>query len=275
VKHGDGGKWYFNAKNYSRRLVSIKREEIRKQAKAEGGMADFNPQAMADEIIREAIEARDINPQEYPELKKRAEEMSQSMHFGQVVTLEEIQRIMDIAYPIARISCVCRRNMRGLPDKENFFCMGIGVGMYRWDRWPETYRGGVQFMSPQEAKEWLAHVNKMGMVHTFWTFGTPYIGGVCNCEYPACIGIRNRLDYDLRILIKGEWVARIDLDKCSGCGACYERCQFGALKREVSLDKANIDMMKCFGCGLCATSCKAKAITMKERGTFPSLRASW
>ncbi len=190
VKHGDGGKWYLNAKNYSRKLVGIQREEVQKKG------AEFNPQMMAEEIIREAIEARDLNPQIFPEVKKRAEEMSQSVHFGQVVTLEEVQKIMDIAYPIARMTCVCRRNVRGLSNEDNFFCMGIGVGMYRWERWPETYRGGVQFMAPREAKEWLAHVNKMGMVHTFWVFGTPYIGGICNCEYPACIGIRNRIEYD-------------------------------------------------------------------------------
>jgi ferredoxin len=182
---------------------------------------------------------------------------------------------MDIAYPIAKMTCACRRQIRGLSNEKNFFCMGIGVGMFKWERWPETYRGGVEFMGPEEAKQWLGEINKMGMVHTFWTFGTPYIGGICNCEYPVCLGIRNRLDYDIRVLYKGEWVAQIDQDKCAGCGTCLERCQFGAVKYEVSLGKCSVNMMKCFGCGLCQTGCKNDAVNLIDRNTLPVLGEVW
>jgi len=58
-------------------------------------------------------------------------------------------------------------------------------------------------LNVREAKDWLTEINKRGAVHnTFWVFGTPYIGGICNCEYPACLGIRNRLDHNINILMK-------------------------------------------------------------------------
>ncbi|MBC7324464.1 MAG: 4Fe-4S binding protein [Moorella sp. (in: Bacteria)] len=147
--------------------------------------------------------------------------------------------------------------------------------MFKWERWPETYRGGVEFLSPQVAKEWLAEVNKKGAVHTFWTFGTPYIGGICNCEYPVCLGIRNRLDYDIKILFKGHYVAVVDYARCTGCGTCVERCQFGAVRLEVSLDRATVNLQKCFGCGLCETACSNGAITMVEREQLPLLADEW
>ncbi|MGQ9824947.1 MAG: ATP-binding protein [Desulfotomaculales bacterium] len=269
VKHGDGGRWYLNTQNYAQKMYKIRQKEVKRKG------AEANPQTMAEDLLREAMEARTVNPENFPMLKERAEQLSHAVHFGQVVTLQEVQAIMEIAYPIARMTCACRRQVRALKDSDNFFCMGLGVGMFKWERWPETYRGGVEFLGPQEAKEWLAEVNKKGAVHTFWTFGTPYIGGICNCEYPVCLGIRNRLDYDLKVLIKGHYVAVVDYSKCAGCGTCVERCQFGAVRLEVSLGRANVNMLRCFGCGLCETGCPHGAITMVERETIPLLANEW
>ncbi|MGB9802283.1 MAG: ATP-binding protein [Desulfofundulus sp.] len=269
VQHGDGGKWYFNTNNYAQKMYKLRKKEVQRKG------AEANPQTMAEDLIREAIEARALNPANFPMLKKRAEQLSLAVHFGQVVTLQEVQAIMDIAYPIAKMTCACRRQVRGLKDKDNFYCMGLGVGMFKWERWPETYRGGVEFVTPQEAKEWLAEINKKGMVHTFWTFGTPYIGGICNCEYPVCLGIRNRLDFDIHVLRKGEHYAVVNQDLCSGCGRCVERCQFGAVKIEVSRSRATIDALKCFGCGLCQTTCKNNAITLVDRNTSPVTASVW
>ena len=268
VAHGEGKIWYKNAKNYARKMYKVRKAQA-------SSKPEVNPQEQAEQIIQEVIEARDLAPDKFPSLKKNVERMLHTFHFGQVVPLQDMKEIIDIAYPIARMTCVCRRRVRALPDEDNFYCAGIGVGMYKWERWPEFYKGGVDFISPEEAKKWLTEINKKGMVHTVWTFGTPYIGGICNCEYPVCLGIRNRLDYDIKILIKSEYVAKMDYGRCNGCGICAQRCQFGAVKMEISLDKANINMMRCFGCGLCETACPKKAISMIVRSSVPMLRNVW
>ncbi|HEY4715915.1 MAG TPA: 4Fe-4S dicluster domain-containing protein [bacterium] len=269
AKHGDGGKWYENVANYAKKMYKIRKDE------SEASSAVSDVQMMVEGILEDAVKARGLNAPDYEEIKNKAEQMCYTIHFGQVITLDEVEKIMDIAYPIARMSCSCRRKTRGARDKDNFLCMGIGVGMYRWERWPETYRGGVEFMSPKKAREWLKHVNELGMVHTFWTFGTPYIGGICNCEYPVCIGIRNRLDYGVRILMKGEQIAQLASEKCNGCGICAQRCQFGAIRMEVSRGKANINQQVCFGCGLCLTACKPRAIEMAGRARMSGLKEVW
>ncbi len=107
-------------------------------------------------------------------------------------------------------------------------------------------------------------------------FGIPYIGGICNCDYPDCLAIRQRLDYGLQgALLKGHHVAKVNYDECNGCDQCIPRCQFGAIKMEVTTSKANIDMFKCFGCGLCETACPRDAITLVERSSLPALKDVW
>ena len=272
-KYGDGyERWYFNPANYARRLYKIRKEE----AVASG--AEANPQAAGGMAFvgRDFIEARDRGDiAEVERIKQQTEGAMWLTHFGQVITLEEAYKITDIMYPISLISCACRRPMEGLPDEENFTCMGMGPGMYKWERWPDTYRGGVHFLTPDEAKEVLSKLNKRGLVHSIYTFGTPYLGGLCNCDYPDCAAIRTVVDLGIKILWKGHYVAKIDPELCNGCASCIHRCQFRALSFNPSRNKAYIDQFQCFGCGLCATECDQEAITLVERANLPALANVW
>jgi heterodisulfide reductase subunit A-like polyferredoxin len=76
-------------------------------------------------------------------------------------------------------------------------------------------------------------------------------------------------------MLKGHHVAMVDFDVCNGCNICVQRCQFGALKMNVTLDKANIDQMRCFGCGLCETACPRGAISLVAKSEIPALREVW
>jgi NAD-dependent dihydropyrimidine dehydrogenase PreA subunit len=272
-KYGDGyERWYFNPANYARRLYKIRKEE------AEASGAEADPQAaggmaFVGQDFLEARERGDVATVE--QIKQQVEGISWITHFGQVLTLEEALKIVDIMYPIGLMTCACRRSMQGFPDEENFTCMGMGTGMYKWERWPDTYRGGVHFLTPDEAKEVLAKLNKRGLVHTAFTFGTPYLAGLCNCDYPDCAAIRTVVDLGIRVLWKGHHVAKIDPELCNGCASCVHRCQFRALSFSPSTNKAIIDQFQCFGCGLCATECDQDAITLVERANLPALANVW
>jgi NAD-dependent dihydropyrimidine dehydrogenase PreA subunit len=152
--------------------------------------------------------------------------------------------------------------------------MGMGVGMLKWERWPERYKGGVAFVNIDEAKEWNHEMDRRGFVHILMLFGAPYIGGFCQCDYPDCGAIRNAVDFGLGSL-KGHYVAMVDYDKCNGCGICAQRCQWGALKFEVTTEKANVDIFKCYGCGLCQTGCPRGAIHLEPRVNVPAVAEVW
>jgi len=195
---------------------------------------------------------------------------------GQAVPLRDAERMVEIASPLGLIGCICRLRFLGIEErsKPDTTCMGLGVGMLKWERWPERYKGGVYWVSSEEAKEWLRDMDKRGFMHSLMLFGPRFIGGICNCDYPACDAIAARLDFGFNLL-KGHHVAMVDYDLCNGCGICVQRCQFGALKMNVTIDKANIDQMRCFGCGLCETACPRGAITLVEKAKVPALQEVW
>ncbi|NVM27239.1 MAG: 4Fe-4S binding protein [Candidatus Helarchaeota archaeon] len=271
ITHGDGKIWYKNAKNYARRMYVRSRAERRSKSRSEGDNAIMG-------MLRDA--AKKYGSDKWKVMQKMADKFFHTAHFGQVIPLEDAKIILSsISWPIGKMSCVClrrHRGMEGITDKEKTHCcIGLGVGMYKWERFPEMYKGGVEFLSSNEAIQMLEQVNQKGLVHSIWTFGTPYLGGLCNCEYPICLGLKGRLDYDIKILIKGEYVAFIDHQKCNGCKICMTRCQFGAIKYSPALEKCYIAAWNCYGCGLCQTKCKRDAIDLKVRSKIPALKDVW
>ena len=55
--------------------------------------------------------------------------------------------------------------------------------------------------------------------------------------------------------------ARVDREKCLGCGECLEHCRFGALS--MAEGRAVINEYACEGCGVCAHICPAGAVSLE------------
>jgi len=56
-------------------------------------------------------------------------------------------------------------------------------------------------------------------------------------------------------------VARIEREKCTGCGLCFQHCQFDAIVEEPD-GKFRIDEPKCEGCGVCEFVCPENAVSL-------------
>ncbi|MBD3426854.1 MAG: 4Fe-4S dicluster domain-containing protein [Candidatus Omnitrophica bacterium] len=54
-------------------------------------------------------------------------------------------------------------------------------------------------------------------------------------------------------------IAKVDLDKCTGCSACVDSCPVNAIIMEN--DKAVVGE-ECIGCGACVDVCPMGAITV-------------
>jgi len=56
----------------------------------------------------------------------------------------------------------------------------------------------------------------------------------------------------------------IDIDKCTGCGECFDACFFGAIAYNVAISAYEIDVSACVGCMACVPHCEHGAIRCEE-----------
>jgi heterodisulfide reductase subunit A-like polyferredoxin len=55
--------------------------------------------------------------------------------------------------------------------------------------------------------------------------------------------------------------AKVDVEKCTGCGDCVQSCPLDAIA--VNENKAAIDPETCGDCGACLDTCPSEAISLE------------
>ena len=192
-------------------------------------------------------------------------------HYGQIVPIEDVERILDISNTIIRFPCVCRMATRG---KELRYCFGLTAPQKEvLDRYPD-YADGLEKLTKAETMELIRSFEHEGMTHSVWTFKAPYIVGLCNCD-GDCVSYRARTFSRLKLMFKAEYVACIDMDLCNGCRSCVRQCQFDAISYSVYLKRCFVDVRRCYGCGICRAACSRDAISLADRTDVPAVRNNW
>jgi Pyruvate/2-oxoacid:ferredoxin oxidoreductase delta subunit len=130
-------------------------------------------------------------------------------------------------------------------------------------------------MSKTDALARMRESEAEGNCHTVWTFVTPFLAGICNCSLPSCYAMKTTVGHKTPVFFKGEYVARVDEDKCSGCGQCVKLCSFEAFKPRKKKEKAEVDALECYGCGICRSACVKDAITLVDRAAVPAAASLW
>ncbi|MFH1219158.1 MAG: 4Fe-4S dicluster domain-containing protein [Candidatus Eisenbacteria bacterium] len=275
-KHGEGRKWYLEAKNYSEDLLSdARRRKFIKGFFGEAG--DFSdPTPQLEKMTKlPGFVRRVVTWNVNRKMKK--------IHYGQVLPLEDVEEVFGFVNSITRLSCICRKMTTG---REQRYCYGISMapqdgefGKLLKEVNPSLLAGieagGVERLGKEEAIAAFREHEKDGLCHTVWTFVAPFIGGICNCDRSDCLAMRSTVTYGLPVMFRAEYVADSDLDLCSGCRACMRVCQFGAIGYSAGRRKAVIDPRRCYGCGICRTVCAKEAIALKPRISVAAAAGLW
>lgn len=263
TQHGEGQKWYLNMKNYSRELWEQEgREEFAEHFLTQLEQDYGRPLEQFDAMSRRPVVGRVI--------RWMATRKQKATHWGQVIPIEDVEAILDMQDSITRMPCACRFMTTG---QETRYCFGTGIDPTRiLGKYPD-YSEGLEVLGKEEAKKLIRSFDKQGMVHSVWTFKSPFIGGICNCDQD-CMAYRVQVATGaLQVMFRAEYVGLVQWDLCNGCKKCLLNCQFGAIRYSNLMKRPTIDAMRCYGCGVCRSVCEKDAINLKPRTEFAN--APW
>jgi Pyruvate/2-oxoacid:ferredoxin oxidoreductase delta subunit len=276
LKHGEGKKWYLQASNYSEDLMS----DIRRRRFIEGF---FTKTEHLERDMRRLDRLEKVPKPIRGMVRRIISRRMKKVHYGQVVPIEDIERIFGFVNSIVRVACICRHQTLG---KEARYCYGVSMAA-DGGRLGEIIRGldssflngpdtiGLERLSREEAISALRGHEKEGLCHSVWTFRTPFIAGVCNCDRADCLAMRCTVTHRTPVMFRAEYVAAVDPDQCNGCRQCMRLCQFGAISYSASNKKAVIDQRQCYGCGICRCVCPKDAIALEQRNNVPVAANLW
>jgi NAD-dependent dihydropyrimidine dehydrogenase PreA subunit len=281
MKHGAGGKWYMNARNYSNELAdSIQaREYLTEQWKnfeqvyirKVMGISSIDLGYKLQMPIIGKVLRWQVEKMIHSDAKGRNPTRADG-HFGQVIPLEDAKAILGnlAAEPIIENYCMCRWMQRGIKEA---CCINFGNLSGVIEKLPRFIpKNNVYKLDREEAIKRLEMHNRKGYVASVWFQPVPYINAICSCENPECGGMRLRNDFGLHTIYKAEYVVQIDAEACKGCALCVAKCQFGALRFIPSLKRVMVDAEKCWGCGVCRHMCRQDALKIVPREAVPAAR---
>jgi len=159
---------------------------------------------------------------------------------------------------IVVLECPCR-TARENPCLPLEVCLIVGepFASFVMEHHPQRSR----WISQSEAVDILRAEQERGHVsHAF--FKDAMLGrfyAICNC-CSCCCGAMQAHQHGITMIASSSYVARSNMDLCTGCGTRAGRCQFHAIS--VTNGHSAVDAAACMGCGVCVSSCSQHALSL-------------
>lgn len=182
-------------------------------------------------------------------------------HGVEIQPFEQATALLDGAKAWGVRDCICRTQQRLLGKGcdapiENCLVFAPFEGAFAGD---EVNRE----ITKEEALKILREAAEAGLVHSVGNHrqGHNYICNCCTC----CCGVLRRVaEFAVPTAIaRSAFCAVVDEAACIGCGACEDRCRFGAIAQREG--HAVIDTVRCVGCGQCTLACPSDALSLFRR----------
>jgi ferredoxin len=191
-----------------------------------------------------------------------------------VLPFDNFHELLKAQSLIAVVPCSCRLRCTSVgepcehtAETETWHCLQFGRGAEY-----ARSRGSGKAITIEEALELCDAIEEDGLLH-IWPNNTNMTGinTCCQCCRDCCENYVSMDQAGLSIGMawqKSRYEAYVaDLDACTGCQDCVDRCQFDAIEM-VKIEgskrlKAAIDPEKCFGCGACVLGCPPEALEMQ------------
>lgn len=184
----------------------------------------------------------------------------------EVVVTQKIEEILDKFDEIAVGHCFCRHHQDLLSNpckqtelRENCFTFGKSAKYV-------VEQGFGRMITKDEALSILKKSQDDGLVHKAWHPHSDFSKAetsICNC-CKCCCGIFDWWRNGTTSMINStNFLAKIDKNKCVGCGTCLEKCPVEAIHGDDN-NKAECESELCIGCGVCAHFCPENAINLLE-----------
>ncbi len=148
---------------------------------------------------------------------------------------EEISYYLDDAEVISVSDCACRTAREAMGEgcghlKEDM-CIQLGHAAEYYIR---TGRGKA--ITREEAYAIIDKAEEEGLMHQIPNLdGSGKTHAICNCCGCSCFSLRSATMFYNSDMVRSNYVAVVDEDKCTGCGECVDNCPTNAVKAGQSL----------------------------------------
>lgn len=248
-------------------------EELQEVERPQGIDLDVVDEMVKCAVNRCAANAADVKTNSYHAKVVRLEEAEQIFELKEDLNLGELPKTI-MPYEIARtaiiknpdricvIDCVCRTLRGDKGCKPRDVCIVIGEPWVSWVM-ARAERLNPHEVTQEEALQILRECHERGNVHAvfFKDVAAGRIYSICNCCPCCCVALQSQNYIGAPMMAGSGYKARIDLDKCVGCGMCAKKCNFMAIKMQDG--KPVVDEELCMGCEGCLQFCKQGAIKLE------------